>query len=84
MSVVVPTEEIPEESLKNLITAFVLREGTDYGEQEVALETKVQQVLAAIKSGEAQILFSELDESFDIVSKSALQAMMSDEEQRAE
>ena len=84
MSVVVPTEEIPEESLKNLITAFVLREGTDYGEQEVALETKVQQVLAAIKCGEAQILFSELDESFDIVSKSALQAMMSNEEQRAE
>ncbi|BDX04583.1 YheU family protein [Planctobacterium marinum] len=81
MSVIVPVEEIPEDSLKNLITAFVLREGTDYGEHEVALETKIQQVLAVIKRGDAQIVFSELEESFDIVSKADLQTMMSNDYQ---
>lgn len=79
MSTIIPVEEIPEESLNNLISAFVLREGTDYGEQEVALETKVKQVLLALKSGEALLVFSELDESFDIVSKASMTHMITDE-----
>lgn len=67
MSIIVPVSEIPVESLKGLITSFVLREGTDYGEQEVDLEVKVEQVLQALKAGSAKIIYSELHESFDIV-----------------
>ncbi|MCC2606480.1 YheU family protein [Planctobacterium marinum] len=75
MSVVVPLNEIPEESLRNLVSGFVLREGTDYGEQEVSLQAKVEQVLARLKSGEAVIVYSELEESFDIVSRDSLSLM---------
>lgn len=67
MSVIVPIEEIPADSLKGLITSFVLREGTDYGEQEVDLETKVEQVLLSLKAGTAKVVYSELNESFDIL-----------------
>ena len=68
MSIIVPIEDIPAESLNGLITSFVLREGTDYGEQEVDLDVKVEQVLQALKGGAAKIIYSELHESFDIVS----------------
>ena len=67
MSVIVPIEEIPAESLHNLVSSFVLREGTDYGEIEIELETKIQQVIKSLKDGSAKIIYSELTESFDIV-----------------
>ena len=73
MSVIVPFQEIPVESLKSLITSFVLREGTDYGEVEIELDTKVEQVLAAIKNGTAQIIYSEVEESFDVVPTASLE-----------
>jgi len=81
VSVVVPVNEIPEESLRNLVSGFVLREGTDYGEQEVSLEAKIEQVLARLKSGEAVIVYSELEESFDIVSRDSLHLMESNDQE---
>lgn len=81
MSVIVPVDDIPEESLRNLVSGFVLREGTDYGEQEVSLEAKIEQVLARLKSGEAVIVYSELEESFDIVSGDSLHLMESNDQE---
>ena len=72
MSTLVPFEQVPQESLRSLVEAFILREGTDYGETEVALEQKVNEVIVALKNGSATIIFSELDESFDIVSTDSL------------
>lgn len=63
---IIPYQEINQETLENLIKEFVLREGTDYGEQEVTLETKVKQVLAQLKSGKLVITYSEEYESIDI------------------
>lgn len=77
MSVIVPYTDVPQESLKNLITSFVLREGTDYGDTEVELEVKVQQVLNALQQGSAHIIYSELTESFDIVSQEAIMQIQS-------
>ena len=47
--------------------SYVLREGTDYGAEEVSLDTKVQQVIAKLRSGEAVLVYSELYESVNIV-----------------
>jgi len=44
----------------------VLREGTDYGEVEVSLEHKIDQIKALLRSGDAVIVYSELHESIDI------------------
>ena len=63
---IIPYQEINQDTLENLIKEFVLREGTDYGEQEVTLDTKVKQVLAQLKSGKLVITYSEEYESIDI------------------
>lgn len=63
---IVPWQEIPEETLRNLIEHFVLREGTDYGEQEASFADKVEQVYFLLKNKEAVVVYSELHETVDI------------------
>ncbi|PKF51524.1 YheU family protein [Enterovibrio nigricans] len=63
---IIPWQEIPEENLRSLVEHFVLREGTDYGEQEISFDEKVDQVLALIKNREAVVVYSELHETVDI------------------
>ena len=45
----------------------MLREGTDYGEQERSLAEKVEDVRRQIKSGEAVLVWSELHETVNIM-----------------
>lgn len=59
----VPPEMLSPEALRGLASAFVLREGTDYGEREFTHEEKVNQVLAALARNEALILFDPRTES---------------------
>ncbi|MDW6018710.1 MULTISPECIES: YheU family protein [Vibrio] len=63
---IVPWQDIAPETLENLISEFVLREGTDYGEVEVSLAHKIDQIKALLRSGDAVIVYSELHESVDI------------------
>ena len=70
---IIPWQQIDPDTLDNLIREFILREGTDYGEQEVSLDDKVAQVRTQIQSGEAVVLFSELHETVDIRLRKDLQ-----------
>jgi hypothetical protein len=63
----IPHTELSPDVLQRVIESFVLREGTDYGTQEVTLEGKVAQVLRQLERGEAQILFDPNTETIDIV-----------------
>ena len=71
---IVPIDALEADTLYSLAESFVLREGTDYGEQEVSLDVKVQQVLERLKSGEAVLVYSELHENVDIKRKEDIQA----------
>jgi uncharacterized protein YheU (UPF0270 family) len=62
----VPMTQLAPDTLQALVESFVLREGTDYGEQEVPLATKVAQVLRQLQRGEAHIVFDPATESVDI------------------
>jgi len=62
----VPMTELAPDTLQALVESFVLREGTDYGEQEVPLATKVAQVVTQLQRGEARIVFDSATESVDI------------------
>ncbi|HEY4341007.1 MAG TPA: YheU family protein [Steroidobacteraceae bacterium] len=62
----IPMTELAPDTLQALIESFVLREGTDYGVEEVPLATKVGQVVRQLQRGEAQILFDPETESVDI------------------
>jgi uncharacterized protein len=65
--VIIPYTELSEEALLGVLEAFVLREGTEYGERDVPLEQKVAQVTRQLRRGEAQIVFDPGTESIDIV-----------------
>ena len=47
----------PLDDAPNMIEEFVTRDGTDYGAVEQGVETRVAQVEAQLRSGEARIVF---------------------------
>ena len=63
----VPYTELSEEALRGVLEAFVLREGTEYGERDFSLEQKVAQVIRQLRRGEAQIVFDPDSETIDII-----------------
>ncbi|MFB6328052.1 hypothetical protein HA42_09670 [Pantoea deleyi] len=68
---IIPWQQVSPETLENLIETFVLREGTDYGEQERSLLDKVADVRRQLESGEVVLVWSELHESVNIMPRNA-------------
>ncbi len=66
-AVAVPHAELSADALEGVIKAFVLREGTDYGEREFTLAEKIAHVRTQLESGDAQIFFDPDSASIDIV-----------------
>ncbi|PHM48748.1 YheU family protein [Xenorhabdus miraniensis] len=66
---IIPWQQLETETLLNLIESFVLREGTDYGEQEKTLEQKVQDIKRQLERGEVLLVWSELHETVNIMPK---------------
>jgi hypothetical protein len=62
----VPHSVLSPEALQGVIESFVLREGTDYGEREVPLETKVSQVRRQLDRGEVEILYDPNTQSINL------------------
>ncbi len=75
----IPWQDIESETLNNLIEHFVLREGTDYGQDEVSLADKVAAVQRQLQRGEAVIVFSELHETINIMPRQELLGSSFDE-----
>ena len=53
----VPWSALSAEALRRVVEAFVLREGTEYGELEFSLKQKVEQVMHQLTRGEAALWF---------------------------
>lgn len=68
---IIPWQELEENTLYNVLDSFILREGTDYGERELSLEEKRERLLAQLKADKVVIVWSELHESLDIKDKNA-------------
>lgn len=63
---IIPYQQLSPEALNGIIEAFILQEGTDYGEQEVSFEVKKQQLFNQIQQGEVLVVFSELYQSVSL------------------
>lgn len=63
----IPHQDLSPDALRSVIEAFVLREGTEYGEREYSLGEKVAHVMRQLERGEARILFYPDTETVDIV-----------------
>ena len=66
-AVKIPYDQLSPEALQGVVEEFVTRDGTDYGEVEIPLETKIAQVLAQLRSGKAVIVFDQETESCTIL-----------------
>lgn len=69
---IIPHSELNPDTLQGLIEEFVTRDGTDYGFEERSLQEKVAAIRRQLDSGEVVILFSELQQSCNIVPKASL------------
>ena len=63
---IIPHQMLSPEALQGVIEAFVTREGTDYGTQDVSLTTKVWQVRRQLDAGTVVIVYDESTESCSI------------------
>lgn len=63
----IPLDRLDEETLRRIVEEFVLREGTDYGAQEIQLETKIQQVMKQLEKGDVRIFFDPESESVTLL-----------------
>jgi uncharacterized protein YheU (UPF0270 family) len=64
--VIIPWQDIPADSLQNLIEEFVSRDGTDYGEREIPLSTRVDQVRELLRRRKVVIWFDEATETVSV------------------
>jgi len=56
----------------------VSREGTDYGEFELSMEQKLEQLMSQIRAGRVLIAFDESSESINLVSDEDYRKAQSD------
>lgn len=68
---IIPPERLTEPVLRGIVEAFILREGTDYGDVELALEVKVEQLLPQVIKGEVLIVYDEKLESVSLITRHA-------------
>jgi uncharacterized protein len=66
---IIPHTDIAPDTLNSLIEEFVTRDGTDYGDIEASMATKVQQVINQLERKEVFIVYSEESETCDIKPK---------------
>lgn len=61
--VVLPLNQLSPEALYGLLEELVTRDGTDYGDQELSLDTKIRQLQASLQRGDAEVLFDPVTET---------------------
>lgn len=64
---IVPWQQISKDALNGIIEEFIMREGTDYGEQEASLEKKKQDLLNQLQTGHIVLVYSELHETVNLM-----------------
>lgn len=63
----IPYTELSAEILDAVIEDFVTREGTDYGQQEYSLQSKIEQVKGQLQRGEVKITFDPESETCSLI-----------------
>jgi hypothetical protein len=63
----VPPQRLPADVLQALLEEFASRDGTDYGERELALAEKVQNLRQQLSRKELCILFAADAQEWDLV-----------------
>jgi uncharacterized protein YheU (UPF0270 family) len=76
---IIPLDQLPNETLTAIIEGFLLREGTEYGAKDVSKEAKSSQVKKQLEQGSAVLVYSELHESINILPSDQFKAGMEED-----
>ena len=63
---IIPVDKLSAEALDGVIKEFISRDGTDYGEFEAAMETKVRQIKQKLEKGLAVLTYDDEMETTNI------------------
>ena len=64
----IPWKSLSKTALIGVVQEFVLREGTEYGVDDIPLDAKVEQVMVQLKAGEIGIFYdSELGTTIQLI-----------------
>lgn len=66
-AVEIPWRDLSDGALQGVIEEFVTREGTEYGERDIPLATKVAQVLRQLERGDVLLFFDHDSSSCHLV-----------------
>lgn len=66
---IIPHKDLSPEALQALLEEIVTRDGTDYGDEELSTEQKVQRAMALLGNKKAFIVYSELHETCTLQTK---------------
>lgn len=69
----IPHQQLSPDTVHSLVEEFVTRNGTDYGEYEVSLAQKIQQVIRQLENEEAVIVFDPVTETCSIMTATEAQ-----------
>ena len=65
----IPIEALSPEALAAVIESFILREGTDYGSEELSHESKVARIRKQLAFAEIKLIFDSETESVCFITK---------------
>lgn len=82
LGVEISPADLAPETLRRLVEEVATRDGTDYGEVETPLETRVRQLMAQLDRGEARIVWSAQTETINIVHQRELEVTTGRKPQR--
>lgn len=77
--IIIPPSDLADETLRAIIESFVVREGTDYGDVETSLSAKVAEVSRQISRGEVLVVWDEVLESCNLITRTQWQRYLKEE-----
>lgn len=80
----IPYTQLNADTLSAVVEEFILREGTDYGAQEVSLDTKKAQVRKQLEKGEVLITFDPRTENCTLLTRQQFKRNISGETANSE
>ena len=77
---IIPHDQLSPDALQGLIEEFITRDGTDYGEHEIPLTQKVEQVRRQLLRGDVVIVFDVATESISLLTRQEASTVINQQE----
>jgi uncharacterized protein YheU (UPF0270 family) len=75
----VPAARLQPDILQGLLEEYTSRDGTDYGEQESSLASKVSQLRAQLERGDLRIVYDTDSEQWDVLPRDSADDLLLNE-----